>query len=144
MLMMSAAVWAAHAVNPDSAVAAQTVSGAYAVTFSVKAPSTIQSGSSVTCKARIAPRLTGQGNGPETVPAQTAQGVATLSGLAANCTVVVPFSFASGDPRGGAALSYEIDAVNGTTLEAVRKQEGIAVAYPQPGATANVHLDVNF
>ena len=73
-----------------------------------------------------------------------AQGVATLSGLSATCTVVVPFSFAYGDPRYGAALSYEVDAVNGPTLEAVRRQDGIAVPIPQAGGTANVHLDVNF
>jgi len=144
MLMMSAAMWAAHAVNPDSPVAAQTLNGTYAVTFRVKAPSTLQSGSTVTCTARVEPRPGAQENGQKPYPAETAQGVAILSGLAANCTVVVPFSFAGGDPRGGAALSYEIDAVNGTTLEAVRRQEGIAVPLPQVGATANVDMDVNF
>jgi hypothetical protein len=140
MLMMSAAVWAAHAVNPASASAAQSVSGAYAVTFSVKAPSTIQAGSTVTCKARIEPTGAAQANDA----AQMAQGVATLSGLAANCTVLVPVSLLSDDARTSAALSYEIDAMNGTTLEAVRRQDGIALAYPQSGTTTNVHLDVNF
>jgi hypothetical protein len=144
MLMMAVAVWAAHAANPDTPVAAQPISGAYAVTFSIKAPSTVQSGSTVTCKARITPKLAAQTNGREATPAQTVQGVATLSGLAANCTVLVPFSFASGDPRTGAALSYEIDAVSGSTLEAVRRQDGIAVPLPQAGTTANLRLDVNF
>jgi len=125
MLMMSAAMWAAHAVNPDSPVAAQTLNGTYAVTFRVKAPSTLQSGSTVTCTARVEPRPGAQENGQKPYPAETAQGV-------------------GGDPRGGAALSYEIDAVNGTTLEAVRRQEGIAVPLPQVGATANVDMDVNF
>ena len=142
MLMMAAAVWAAHAANPDNAAAAQTVNGAYAVTFSVKAPSTLQSGSTVTCKARVEPKPGAPGSRPDA--AQMAQGVATLSGLSATCTVVVPFSFAYGDPRDGAALSYEVDAVNGPTLEAVRRQDGIAVPIPQAGGTANVHLDVNF
>jgi hypothetical protein len=142
MLMMSVAVWAAHAV--DSPANTQTASGAYAVTFSVKAPSTVESGSTVTCKASIAARLAAQGNDSEAAAAQTAQGVAKLSGLTANCLVLVPFSFANGDPRAGAALSYEIDAVNGSTLEAVRMQDGINVPYPQAGATANLHLNVNF
>ena len=59
---VATAVWAAHAVNPASASAAQSVSGAYAVTFSVKAPSTIQAGSTVTCKARIEPAGAAQAN----------------------------------------------------------------------------------
>lgn len=145
LLMVTAAVWAAHATEKISGAAPATTNGAYAVTFRVKAPTTVSSGSIVTCKARIAPRLsaldslTGQ-----TAPAQSAQGVATLVGASANCTVVLPFSFAGVDPRDKASLSYEIDAANGSGLEAVRKQDGIAVPYPQAGGIASVRLDVNF
>lgn len=145
ILMVTAAAWAAHATEKIHGAVPAQGSGAYAVTFSVKAPTTVSSGSTVTCKARIAPKLsaldslTGQA-----APAQSAQGVATLVGTTANCTVVVPFSFAGSDPRDWASLSYEIDAANGSGLEAVRKQDGIAVPYPQAGGTASVRLEVNF
>lgn len=145
MLMMSAAVWAAHAVDQHSGAAPQTIGGAYAVTFNVKAPSTVPAGATVTCKARIAPRFSGLGNlGSQAAQVESAQGVTTLVGPSANCTVVMPFSFAAVYRLEGADLSYEIDALSGSSLEAVRRQDGITVPYPQAGATANVSMDVNF
>lgn len=143
VLMVAAAVWAVHATGQNSVTAPATNSGAYAVTFNVKAPTTVATGSTVTCKVRIAPKLSAMENliGQAT-PVQSAQGVAILVGSSANCTVLLPFSFAAGDPRDGAALSYEIDAANGSSLEAVRTQNGIAVPYPQTGATSILRLDV--
>lgn len=145
MLMMSAAVWAAHAGDHHSGTVPQTISGAYAVTFNVKAPSTVAAGAAVTCKARIAPRLsTLEKLGSQAVPVESAPGVARLVGSSANCTVIMPFSFAEVYGLDGADLSYEIDALSGTSLEAVRKQDGILLPYPQAGATASLRMDVNF
>jgi len=145
LLMMSAAVWVAHAVDRPSEAAPQTISGAYAVTFNVKAPSTVRAGSTVTCKARISPRLSAlESQYGQAARAGSPQGVATLVGSSAKCTVVMPFSFAGVYRLDGADLSYEIDAQNGPILEAVRKQDGVPVPYPQAGATASVHMDVNF
>ncbi len=145
ILMVTAAVWAAHATEKNGGAAPAATNGAYAVTFSVKAPTTVASGSTVTCKARIAPRLSALNSlTGQAAPAQSAQGVATLVGTSANCTVVLPFSFAGVGPRDKANLSYEIDAASGSSLEAVRKQDGIVVSYPQAGGIASVRLDVNF
>jgi len=145
MLMMSAAVWAAQAADQHSGAAPGTVSGAYAVTFNVKAPSTVPAGATVTCKARIAPKLSALENlAPGAVPVESAQSVATLVGSSANCTVVLPFSFAAVYRLDGADLSYEVDALSGSSLAAVRKQDGIPMPYPQAGATASVRMDVNF
>ncbi len=143
MLIVAAAIWAVHATGQNSVTAPATNSGAYAITFNVKAPTTVATGSTITCRARIAPKLSAIENliGQAT-PVESAQGVATLVGSSANCTVLLPFSFPAGDPRDGAALSYEIDAANGSSLEAVRTQNSIAVPYPQNGANASLRLDV--
>ncbi len=144
MLMMSAAVWAAHAMDPHSGAASQTA-GAYAITFTVNAPSTVAAGATVVCKARIAPRLSAlQSLNPAPAPVPSAQAVARLVGSSAACTVVVPFSFTPADNQTGAGLSYEIDALSGTELQAVRRQDDLPVAYPPSGGVASLHLDVNF
>ncbi len=144
MLMMSVAVWTAHAVDQHSVAVPQTISGAYAVTFNVKVPTTVAAGSTVTCRARITPRLSIlEKLSSQAVLIESAPGVATLVGSSVNCAVVMPFSFAEVYRLDGAGLSYEIDARNGARLEAVRKQDGIPVSYPQDGATASLHMDVN-
>ena len=145
LLTMSVAVWAAHAVDQHSGAAPQTISGAYAVTFNVKAPSTVRAGSTVTCKARVAPRLSAlESLNSQAAPVESPQGVAKLVGTSANCTVVMPFSFAGVYRLDGVDLSYQIEALSGGGLEAVRRQDGVLVPYPQTGGTASVRTDINF
>jgi hypothetical protein len=146
VLLVSAAVWAAAAADQRDGLAPLAAGGGYAVTFHVNAPSTVPDGATVTCKARIAPRLsaferlTGKAVAAETLP-----GVATVAGSSANCTVQLPLAFALTHPSQDAVLSYEIDAYTSAGPAFVRTQQGIAltIADPRTGAIANLLLNVN-
>jgi hypothetical protein len=144
VLWASAAGWAAHAFGPHAVASSVPTGGAYTVTFHVLAPTTVPDGATLTCKARIAPRVSGTDLlNPAAVVAESIQGVATVSGSAADCTVQVPFAFAVDKANDVALLSYEIDALTAAGPVFVRTQQGIGVQIPPPGTTANVLLDVS-
>jgi hypothetical protein len=144
ILVVSAAVWGAHAADQRGGAAPATASGAYAVTFHVNAPSTVPDGATVACKARIAPHLSPfESLTQKAAPVESLPGLATVAGSSANCMVQMPFAFAVTNPRNGAALSYQIDAFTSAGPAFARAQQGIAVALPQAGATATLLLDVN-
>jgi hypothetical protein len=144
MLLVFTAVWAAHAADARSGAATQTASGAYAVTFHVTVAPSVPDGSTIACKARITPRLPVLEN-PSfgAAPVESAQGIATVIGSSANCTVQLPFAFAVADTGDGAAFSYQIDVFTSTGPVFLRSQQDITVPYPQAGATANLLLDLS-
>jgi len=110
----------------------------------VNTPTTVPDGATIACKAIIGPaptlfeRLTHR-QGPA---AQSNTGIAQVVNSSATCSVDAPVAFRA-DHR-AAALSYQIKAYTTTGPVFARTQQNIAVAYPAPGATAKLPLDVNF
>jgi hypothetical protein len=144
VLLVSVAVWAAAAADQHDGSAPATSGGAYAVTFHVNAPSTVPDGATVTCKAKIAPKLSAvEEFTGKAVAAESSPAFATVVGSSATCTVHLPLAFASARPGKDAVLSYEIDAYTSAGPAFVRTQQGITVAHPQTGAIAGLLLDVN-
>jgi hypothetical protein len=149
-LLASAAVWAAPAGNQRAGAASAAVSGVYAVIFNVNPGPAVAAGGAIACKAKIAPNLAAFENpNPGVAPVESAAGVVKLVGSVAVgspilCLVEIPFAWAVSDRSSGVALSYEIDAVSGSGVAAVRRGRGIGVPYPQPGGSAGVRLNVTF
>jgi hypothetical protein len=132
-----------HGGNPTA------VTGVYSVTFNLNIQSTLPANSTILCKAQIAPGASFFSNiNAQAIPVESAAGVAAITGSTAVCTVEIPFSWTVESTRNGAALSYQIDAVNATvTLPAVVRtsiQQGIAEPYPSSGATSSISLNITF
>jgi hypothetical protein len=145
VLLVSAAMWAAPAVDQDRGAAPLAVSGVYLVTFNVQVGSVPAAGGTIFCRAKIAPNLPGFDNrGQRLVPVESARGVVTYMGSSANCAVEIPFSWTVTDTETGVVMSYEIDALSGPGVAAVRTRQGIGLAYPRMGGAANVRLNVAF
>jgi hypothetical protein len=131
--LASDAAWAAPPADPGRAEGLAAVSGTYVPTLNVSLDSAPPVGAAILCKARIAPNLPSfQNLNNRMVPAETATGLATVSGNSANCSVQIPFSWAVSDPRGGIALIFEVAEVSASGSFAVARsaQQGIGVAYP--------------
>jgi hypothetical protein len=149
-MLASAAVWAAPAADQRAGAAPTAMTGVYAVTLNVNPGSTAPSGGMITCKAKIAPNLPGFENMNQgAVPVESAPGVAMVGGSgrpgsSVLCSVKIPFAWMVNDRGNGVMLSYEIDAMSGSGVAAVRTQQGIGMAYPEMGGTANVRLNVTF
>ncbi len=147
VLLASGVGWAAPAADQLDNAGPAAVSGNYTVSFNVSLGSTVPAGATITCRAKVAPNGTFFGSlGRGAVPVGT--GVARVTGNTANCSVEIPFSWTVNDPRNGAALSYEIEAVNGSgpLPGAVRTltQQNIGVAYPPGGGAARLSFNVAF
>ena len=112
VLLAVSAVCAAPAADQRGGAATTTIAGAYALTFHIDAPPTVPDGAAVTCKARIAPRLTTFDNlSALAFPVLSKSAVARVEASAADCSLLLPFAFAVGSHSGGAELSYEIDVL---------------------------------
>ena len=149
---------AAVAVPASSAVIAPergpgsqstSVSGVYQVTLNLTVASTLPANSTVVCKAAIAPALRGNASfSPAALPLETAASVAQITGGTATCMVEIPFSWTLSGTSSGAALSFEVDAVNsGGALPAVLRssvQQGIQEPYPAQGGTSNLIFNLTF
>jgi hypothetical protein len=146
LLLVSAAFIGANAANQNSGAAQPAAKGAYTVTFHVNMPTTVPDGATISCKASIAPQPTvfEHFTRRHTATAQSTTGFANVANNSATCTVAAPFAFKVADPLAGAAISYEIEAYTSTGPVFARRQQGIPVAYPQPGSTSSLPLDVNF
>lgn len=126
-----------------------TVSGTYSVVFNLNLLSTLPAGTTITCRARIAPNPGGldQGNSQgSAAPVETAAGVALVTGSTATCAAEIPFSWTVESARGGVALSYEIDAFSnaGGAPFLVRSsaRQGIGAPFPAAGGSANLSFNV--
>jgi hypothetical protein len=127
------------------------VSGEYSITFNLNIASTLPANSTIVCKAQIAPGASMYSSfNPQAaaVPFESASSVATVNGATATCVVDIPFAWTVDTTRNGAALSYEIDAINATgSLPAVVRtsaQQNIAEPYPASGNTSTVTFTVTF
>jgi hypothetical protein len=149
ILLASVGLWAALGADARSGETHAAATGAYAVTFHVLAPSTVPDGATILCSANVTPhlsildRLSPDRLNPRAARADSAKGTARVVGSEADCTVQVPFSFSVSDPQKDAALSYRIDAFTSAGPAFLRTQQGIGVRVPQPGETANLHLNVS-
>jgi hypothetical protein len=124
-----------------------TVSGVYSVTFHLNIASKLPAGSTITCRARIAPDQTGLNlinSQPSAFPVAAA-GMATVTGSTATCVAEIPFSWTVENARGGVVLSYEIDAASyagsASMVLAGSARQSAGAALPAAGGSAN--LDVN-
>jgi hypothetical protein len=128
-----------------------TVSGVYSLTFNVRIASTLPAGTTITCRARIAPNQGGidlRNQQLSAIPLGTVTGLASVSGPTAICAEEIPFSWTLLSARGGVVLSYEIDAVSssGSNPLLVRSSgpQNVGVAYPAPGGRASVSFNLTF
>ena len=76
----------------------------------------------------------------------TGSSTAGTTGSWANCSVETPFYWIGAGAGNLALLSYEIDALSAPGERAVplRVQEGIGVAYPAPGETVRLNINLTF
>jgi hypothetical protein len=124
-----------------------TLSGSYLVTFNIRMGAPMPAGGAVLCRAHLAPNLGAlQNPGRAAMLPETATGLADIHGSIATCAVQVPFSWQVGNARNSAALSYEIDAIDGPGAQPypVRTQLGIGVPYPAPNSKESLQIDVVF
>jgi hypothetical protein len=144
LLLASAAIFGANAANQNSGATQPVAQGTYAVSFHVNTPTTVPDGATIACKASIvaAPTLFERLTGRQAPTVQSNTGIAQVANSSATCTVDAPVAFRA--DRRAAALSYQIKAYTTAGPVFARTQQNIAVAYPQPGVTAKLPLDVNF
>ncbi len=129
----------------------RAVGGVFVIHFHLNVASTLPAGSTITCKARIAPdapTLAEAGRRSAVTPVETATGVALITGSAAECAVEIPFSWTVNDAQSGVTLSYQVEAisVSGPFPLVVRSsaQEGIGLDYPPQGANGGIRFNVTF
>lgn len=145
VVLAAAAAWAAQAADLSSKGAAAAARGAYAVTFHIKAPTTVPDGATVTCKARVTPNIPALQNVMgDPVAVESVAGTAKVANSSASCTVELPVSLAVSNLQNGALLSYEIDAYTGSAPVFARAQQGIILSSPRSGGVTALTLDVAF
>jgi hypothetical protein len=142
---------AAQAANvPEDRGALATVSGVYSVTFNLSIASTLPAGTTITCRAQIAPYQGLNLLNPQLVaiPVGTAAGLVAVTGSMATCAAEIPFAWTVTSPQGGVMLSYEIDAVSGSgsapLLVRRSAQQNIGAAFPASGGSARLSLNLTF
>ncbi len=148
-LLASAALPAAGA--PAERASSTTVSGVYSITFNLSIASTLPAGTTIICRARIAPNPANPGLGYALFaasPIRTGVGLAAVTGSKATCAAEIPFAWTIESAPGGVLLSYEIDAVSnagaGPLLLRSSRRQGIGAALPAAGQTASLSLSVTF
>ncbi|MGD0938833.1 MAG: hypothetical protein ABR905_03905 [Terracidiphilus sp.] len=145
---------------PASAVAAgvpelsgspATVSGVYSLTFNLRFATALPAGTTIVCRARIAPNAgvtDPWGQHFPAIPVKTVIKLAGVTGSTATCAQEIPIFWASANARNGAVLSYEIDAVSGSGSTPLPiKTSGlqtVGVALPAPAGRAGLSFDLTF
>lgn len=127
-----------------------TVSGVYSITFHLNIASKLPAGSTITCRARIAPDQEGlslMNSRPTAFPA-AAVGLATVTGSTAICVAEIPFSWTVEGAPSGVVLSYEIDAAgyagSAPVVMASSARRSVGAAFPATGGNANLNVNLIF
>lgn len=148
-LLVSASASAAGV--PDLRASSLTVSGIYSLTFNLNIASALPAETTITCRAQIVPNQAGfdpRNQPPAAIPVRTVTGLASVTGSKAICAAEIPFSWTVLSERGGAVLSYEIDAVTGSgsipLLIRTTGQQSIGVAFPASGGSARLNFNLTF
>jgi len=148
--LVAASAWAGpiaehHRSGPS------TVTGTYSITFNLNIVSTLPAGATIACRVQIVPATSGMpGFTPQSAPSlvESASGVASVSGSTATCEIEIPFSWTVQSTRGGASLSYQIDAFNATgslpTVLRSSAQQEVAEPYPSSSGTSTLSFNVTF
>jgi hypothetical protein len=144
--LTSGAVLAAG--TPELRGPSTMVSGVYLVTFHLNILSTLPAGSTITCRARLAPNPAGLDLRNQQPGANTAgaAGQTTVTGPTATCAAEIPFAWTLATGQGGIVLSYEIDAVSnsGSVPLLVRSSAGQSVGAAFPASSASLSLNLAF
>jgi hypothetical protein len=155
LLAMPVSVLAAAppAVDQYSQMLPVVVSGVYSVAFNVNLSTSMPSGATLLCRARVVPNAPLFAN-LDRAALPAVSGMASINGSTATCWVEIPFAWTlNGASNGaalypGAALSYEIDEVSASnsppTVLRTSAAQGIGVAYPATGGSARLNINVNF
>jgi hypothetical protein len=122
-----------------------TVSGVYSVLFHVRLLTTLPAGSTINCRAWIAPTQ----RAPylpdrQTAATPVAAGVAAVNGQTASCAAKIPFSWTVNGSPAGITLSYEIEAVSRSGVLQSSARQQLGAAFPAWGGSAQLSLDVAF
>jgi len=126
------------------------VSGVYSVTFHLNIASKLPAGSTITCRARIAPDQGGLNlmNSRLAAFPLAVAGMATVTGSTATCVAEIPFSWTVENARGGVVLNYEIDAASAAgsapVVLAGSARQSTGAALPAAGGSANLDLSLTF
>jgi hypothetical protein len=148
-LLISASARAAGV--PELRGSSLTVSGVYSLNFNLNLASQLPAGTTITCRARITPNLEGLDAGSRQlaqIPVRTVAGLAQVAGSTATCATEIPIFWTLLSARGGAVLSYEIDAVSnsGSVPVLVRSsgEQNVGVAFPSSGGRTNLSFNLAF
>jgi hypothetical protein len=141
--------------SPEVRGPSTMVSGVYLVTFHLNILSTLPAGSTITCRARIAPNPAGLDLRNQQPGANIlgAAGQTTVTGPTATCAAEIPFAWTLARGQDGLAtaqdgmvLSYEIDAVSnsGSVPLLVRRSAGQSVGALLPASSDSLSLNLAF
>ncbi|MGA2277078.1 MAG: hypothetical protein ABSG00_05705 [Terracidiphilus sp.] len=149
-LLASAAAGAAPAANLRAGAAPVAFSGVYSLTFHLTLASQLPAGSTITCRAQIAPWQSGLDllHPPAPATPVIATGRVAVTGSTATCAAEIPFAWMLTGGAGGVTLSYEIEAVSsaGTVPLLLRRspQERLSAALPPEGGSASLSFNLIF
>jgi hypothetical protein len=142
-LLTSVAAQAAEAAIERGSTT--TVSGVYSVLFYVKLLTTLPAGSTITCRARIAPSPgSPELLRPQLVAFPVAAEVVAVNGPTASCSTEIPFSWTVTGAPAGITLSYEIEAVSRSGVQQSSTRQQIGAEFPAWGGSARLSLEVVF
>jgi hypothetical protein len=150
VVLLASAVAQAVGV-PELRANSFAVTGVYSLTFNLNLASPLPAGTTITCRAQIAPnqgRVDLRGQQSAAIPVRTVTGLALATGTTATCATEIPFSWSVSGVREGVVLSYEIDAVStsGSIPLLVRRsaQQNIGVPFPASGGSARLNFNLTF
>jgi hypothetical protein len=147
-LALLAPVYALAVDAPEVHGPSTMVSGVYLVTFHLKIVSALPAGSTITCRARIAPNPAGLDlrNPLPGVTTAAASGQAAVIGPTATCAAEIPFAWTHASGQDGIVLSYEIDTVSNSGSEPVllRSSTGQSIGVVLLASGASLSLNLAF
>jgi hypothetical protein len=146
-----ASVFASAADVPKLRGSLTAVSGVYSLTFNLNLATQLPAGTTITCRAQVVPNQPAIDSGnrqPAVVPVRATAGQASVAGPNATCATEIPFSWTVTSERGGAVLSYEIDAVNNSGSVPLvvwsSGRQNVGLALPGFGGSTNLSFYLTF
>lgn len=132
---------------PDLRGSPTTISGVYSLTFNLNLATELPAGTTITCRARVTPNQGGidlRNRQPAMAPVATA----AVNGSRATCAAEIPFAWSVTNERGGAMLSYEIDAVNNSgpipLMVWSSGRQNVDLALPGFGGGTNLSFNLTY